>query len=527
MYYRSMKIFLIIFILIISLLDANEEKKQKTKLSKEDIAYLKEKESLSLCINPAWMPFSSIVENKYIGMDSDFISIFEEKIEIPINIYHTESWSQSLGFAKSRKCDIVSMVVKTQEREKYLNFTKPYFSFLNVLVTNRDKSILTEIEYLKNEKIAIIQDYSEVEYIKNKYPNLEIVEVLNMREGLAKVLNKEVYGFIDNAFVIEYFFNKEDYQNFKIGNYFSERSYLRIGVRSDDEKLHSIFERIISEISFQEKNFIRSKWLTLSYEESFDKDIFYQILIFLLILFALLIYKYYFVQSLNKALKKRVEEELNNSKDKDKTIFHQNKLIAMGEMIENIAHQWRQPLSQVNSCVLVIDDVLDEQGIRDKVVEEKLQEIESLTKYMSNTINDFKNFFNRDKIKKSCIVEDVINKTIEVLRGRIASNNINLGVDLRTAHESLTHPNELQQVFLVIINNAIDILVEKEVVNPTIRIEITRDTKYIFIKICDNAGGISEDKIDKIFEPYYTTKHKTQGTGLGLYISKLCRTRQR
>ncbi len=490
-------------------------------LTQEDLDYLKTKESLSVCVDPKWMPFSAIVDNKYVGMDSDFIKIFEEKLGIPIDVYYTDSWSKSLGFAKAKKCDFVSMAVETEERKKYLNFTKPYFSFLNVLVTNMDKSLVTDIEYLKNKKIAVIQDYAEIEYIKTKYPNLEVLEVPNIREGLEKVKSKEVYGFIDNAFVIDYFFTKDDYQNFKIGHYLNDKSYLRLGIRNDDAKLHSIFEKIIREISFEEQEFIRSKWLKLSDEKAFDNDIFYQILILILVLFVVLMYRYYFVYGLNKELKIRVDEELKKSQDKDKMIFQQNKLIAMGEMIENIAHQWRQPLSQVNSCVLVIDDVLDEQGIRDKIVELKLKEIESLTKYMSNTINDFKNFFSQDKIKIDTVIEEVIEKTIDILKGRIESSNIKVEVDLRTAHKSLTHPNELQQVFLVILNNAIDILIEKELVSPSIRIKISRDSKYIYVNICDNAGGISEDKLDKVFEPYFTTKHKSQGTGLGLYISKL------
>jgi signal transduction histidine kinase len=200
-------------------------------------------------------------------------------------------------------------------------------------------------------------------------------------------------------------------------------------------------------------------------------------------------------------------------------IFHQSKLAAMGEMIENITHQWRQPLSQVNSAVLIIDDTLEEKGIKNEVIEEKLLEIESLTKYMSNTINDFKNFFDENKIKYDFIIEDILDKAIEVLDTK--ANDIKILSGIKTEHKCFTYPNELQQVFLIILNNAIDAIQTNNKKSSKIKIEVEKIDNYNYIRICDNAGGMSKEIEDKIFEPYYTTKHKTQGTGLGLYIAKI------
>ena len=215
------------------------------------------------------------------------------------------------------------------------------------------------------------------------------------------------------------------------------------------------------------------------------------------------------------------QDELEKSRDKDKMIFHQSKLAAMGEMIENITHQWRQPLSQVNSAVLIIDDTLEEKGIKNEVIEEKLLEIESLTKYMSNTINDFKNFFDENKIKYDFIIEDILDKAIEVLDTKLKANDIKILSGIKTEHKCFTYPNELQQVFLIILNNAIDAIQTNNKKSSKIKIEVEKIDNYNYIRICDNAGGMSKEIEDKIFEPYYTTKHKTQGTGLGLYIAKI------
>ncbi|MFT5659977.1 MAG: signal transduction histidine kinase/ABC-type nitrate/sulfonate [Sulfurimonas sp.] len=496
-------------------------KEENNILSLEEKKYLKEKEYITACVDPNWMPFSAIVDAKYIGVDADFLELFGQKLGIPIEIYHTKSWSQSVGFAKAKKCDILSMLVQTREKKKFLNFTKAYTNFTNVLITRTNKPILTDMKNLKNEKIAIVRDYGEVELMRDKYPNLEVFEVENMKEGFAKVSSGEVYGFIDNAFTIDYFFQTEDNLHFKIGNYFNEKKSLHLGVRDDDVKLHSILQKVVQSLSEEEKQKIRDKWLGLEYEERSDYTVVYQILGISFIVFLFIAMRIYYVKQSNTQLKIKVAKELEKAKAKDKVMFHQSKLVAMGEMIENIAHQWRQPLSQVNSCVLVIDDILDVKDIHDKELEDKLLEIESLTKYMSRTIEDFKNFFDQNKEKEYFYIEEVLDRSLEVLSGKIASNKIEIVRGLATEHNCYGYPSELQQVFISILNNAIDTIHEKERSKGKITIKINAISSVNTITISDNAGGIPEDLHNKIFEPYYTTKHKSQGTGLGLYISKL------
>lgn len=220
-------------------------------------------------------------------------------------------------------------------------------------------------------------------------------------------------------------------------------------------------------------------------------------------------------------LENRVQEEVDKSRTKDQMIFHQSKPIAMGEMIENIAHQWRQPLSQVNSSVLVIDDELDLHQFKNETIESKLLEIESLTKYMSKTIDDFKNFFDEDKEKETYLLSDTLAKSIKIIKSTLVAYNINIETKFDENITLCGYPNELQHVILVILNNAKDVLITKKIQDPKITITTNRTTEHSVLKISDNAGGITSEIIEKIFEPYYTTKHKSQGAGLGLYISKM------
>nr|MDA3908382.1 histidine kinase [Sulfurimonas sp.] len=140
-----------------------------------------------------------------------------------------------------------------------------------------------------------------------------------------------------------------------------------------------------------------------------------------------------------------MEVELKKSTDKDKMLFHQNKLVAMGEMLENIAHQWRQPLSQINSSVLLIDDILCEKNFKNIDVEERLLEIESLTKYLSNTIDDFKDFFAHDKCKKDFLLREMVEKSIYIVKGSLKQNNIEVIVDIEEDFRYYGYESELQQ----------------------------------------------------------------------------------
>ncbi|WP_323596687.1 PAS domain-containing sensor histidine kinase [Aliarcobacter butzleri] len=227
------------------------------------------------------------------------------------------------------------------------------------------------------------------------------------------------------------------------------------------------------------------------------------------------------LENLNSSLEKRIEDEIKKNTKQQHMIMQQNKLAQMGEMIENIAHQWRQPLAQINSSIILIDAILEKHNFKDTLVENKLTEIESLTSYMSKTISDFKNFFNPNKKKTIFKVEDAIQKANDVLKGLINSHHIQMEISVEKDLIINSYLGELQQVILIIINNSIDAFIHMNIHFPKILINTYTDNENLVIYIEDNALGINSDLLDKIFEPYFTTKHKAQGLGLGLYIAKM------
>lgn len=227
------------------------------------------------------------------------------------------------------------------------------------------------------------------------------------------------------------------------------------------------------------------------------------------------------LEELNDNLTKTVAQEVEKSRQKDLILQEHLKLASMGEMIQNIAHQWRQPLAQVNSCVLVIDSILQKDSVENSALEEKLLEIESLTQYMSDTISSFQNYFNPNKKLNSFDIEESIENTLNILKGALASLHVKVNFSRGEVSKCFGYESDLQQVLLVILNNAKDVLELRKIQNPKIDILLEQKDNCCIINISDNAGGIDTAIMEKIFEPYFTTKHQYQGTGLGLYMSKM------
>ncbi|MGB3752044.1 MAG: ATP-binding protein, partial [Arcobacteraceae bacterium] len=227
------------------------------------------------------------------------------------------------------------------------------------------------------------------------------------------------------------------------------------------------------------------------------------------------------LEELNNSLEKRIENEVKENTKHQALIMHQSKLVQMGEMIENIAHQWRQPLAQINSSVLLIDAILVKKQCENEMVEDKLLEIESLTSYMSKTIDDFKNFFDPDKKKTLFSIKYAIEKAYDIVKGSLQSHHIQVAMAVDETLNSYSYLEELQQVLLTLLNNAVDALVLMNITKGEIKISVYTEKNSIIVEVQDNAKGIDEQYIDKVFEPYFTTKHKSQGTGLGLYMAKM------
>ena len=224
------------------------------------------------------------------------------------------------------------------------------------------------------------------------------------------------------------------------------------------------------------------------------------------------------LKELNENLENKVDEEIQKNRDKELKLMQQSKLAAMGEMIGNIAHQWRQPLSVISTSATGLKLQKEYGGLTDELFDNSCDTINDNAQYLSKTIDDFRNFIKGDRKEVKFNLASEINSFLNIVKGSIQNHDIHIQINIKNDIEIVGYPDELIQCFINIYHNAKDAL------------ENTNDDKYLFISASiqddksiitfkDNAGGISEEVYSKIFEPYITTKHQSQGTGLGLHMT--------
>ena len=224
---------------------------------------------------------------------------------------------------------------------------------------------------------------------------------------------------------------------------------------------------------------------------------------------------------LNNSLESRIKKEVENSRKKDNIMFQQARLASLGEMLQNIAHQWRQPLGSLMMIIQSFESKFVAGKLDMPFISSRVADAHVLSQNMSDTLEDFRTFFNPNKSKKAFSIKEVIQKAIDLSKYQLEKEEIQLNLLMKEDLEVFGFKNELIHVLLNLIGNSKDILSTKtELKEKMIRIIAKQDPGTVFINVIDNGGGIKSDIIPKVFDPYFTTKHKSVGTGIGLYMSK-------
>lgn len=379
--------------------------------------------------------------------------------------------------------------------------------------------------YEDNNFIGILEGITHFNSITKDLREIDNVEPIILvdkfftkqlkENSFSKIFFKDYYvPNIDVSKELLSYLEKEEIENFlKINSYLIKDGKIitNFQIYQDDVKLANI-------LVFKDLNLIDISEITKFKQHAF----LYLILFLILLCLTVLIISYYIyskrLKELNLYLQQTVNKEIIKNDEKNKLLFQQNKMAAMGEMIENIAHQWRQPLSIITTSASSIKLKKEYGVLEDKECEESLNYIIDTANYLSNTIDDFRYYFSPQKNKNLFKSIDLIEKALNIVKISFNKNDIKIIKEIEDC-EVLTFENELLQVIINILNNAEDELIKKEKdFEKYLFIKIVKEKDNLEIFIKDNAGGIKEEIIDRIFEPYFTTKHKSKGTGIGLYM---------
>jgi len=378
--------------------------------------------------------------------------------------------------------------------EKKRNFAILFFSLLIIIIATIILKLFFKYRNAKNKEIRYQKQLiKNQEKLKNAYIVYE-----NTNDGIL-ITDKDANILdVNSAFL----FNTEYTKKEVIGK---NPNILRSTLTSDD-----FYEKMWQEI--QEKNY----WHGEIVNQNKNGINYNELLTINQILDDKGAVKNYIGVFTNITKEKEQALEL---KEKERFIFQQSKMAAMGEMLENIAHQWRQPLSVISTAATGTK-MEKEFGLSDEKTEiERLTLINDSAQFLSQTIDDFRDFFKQGKEKETFFISEAIQKTLMIVQSKFKNRNIKIKKEIVDV-EITEFKSELIQVLMNILNNARDVLENRENDERFVTIGVLPNTKNVNITIHDSGGGIPEKIRDKIFEPYFTTKHQSQGTGIGLYMSE-------
>lgn len=513
-------------------------------ITTEEQNYLRSKKEIKICVPPASLPYSGIENGKFVGIGAGILKIVEEHISTPFKLVETSSWKESIDKAIKRECDVLPIVEATPSREKYFKFTTPYYDEPMVVITDKSKNYILDINTVLDKTFSVVSGNSYIETLRKKYPDIKLKVVSSRKEGFLGIKSGKYYGHIDIMMAAAYYMQRYSGMDLKISGQFEDSVKVNFGVRNDDDILFGIFEKIALSLKPKDVQKVLNEWVSINYVNNSDFGYIKRVFAFMLVLAAIFLYRQYILNKknkeleklqielldLNKSLESKVADAVSEIVKKDAYLVHQSRLAQMGEMLSMIAHQWKQPLSSISAMQIAIRMAielekydLNNEKCREDFLEflhQKLDKIGANTQNLSQIISDFSDFYKPNKKSEIMLLDNVIIKACNLIEDNIDFHYIILDLDLHSELFVNLHENEFMQVILNILSNAKEQLINKNIVNAKIKIKSYDEDEYAVLEISDNAGGISEDIIDNVFDPYFSTKLEKNGTGLGLYMSK-------
>ncbi len=512
-------------------------------LSEEEEEYLKQKREINVCVISSMLPLSGVEYGKFVGIGSEILNLTKESINVSYKYIYTDSWEGSLQNIKDKKCDILPVAVHSL-KEKELKYSTPYHYEPLVVVTKKSQNYIIDIDNIMDRELAIVEGSPLIENLKSRYPNIKLNYVSSLQDGFNGVEKGKYYGYIDNLIITAYTFKNIQNGHLKIAGQFNDKVSVGFGVRSDDEILFNIFEKLSRNIKHSDIHKFCNEWTSINYIKNVKFEYLKEIIVLGLLIIFIIFYKQHVLKKknieleelkdkllvLNQTLESKIADAVGDMQKKDTYLLHKSRLAQMGEMISMVAHQWKQPLNAISTLhiAMIMAIELEEYNLCNKkeredflnFLNDKLKKIGLYTQNLSHIVSDFSDFYRPNKYQEELTLNNPVMQAYWLLEESLSSDNIDLCLELTSKNSIMLFKNEFVQVLLNIINNAKEQFREKNVNEAQILIRSFDMDDMAVMEISDNAGGIDDEIIDKIFDPYFSTKFDKNGTGLGLHMSK-------
>ncbi|ADN09034.1 ABC transporter substrate-binding protein [Sulfurimonas autotrophica] len=512
----------------------------KLDLTETEQKYIETHQKIPMCINYDFFPIDGFKDGKHIGIMADVFKLISNETGLKFIPLESQSEKGLYEHLQEKRCKLLSVVATDNVHFSTIKPTKSFSATNFTLLSRLDRSFIDNPMLLKG-KLLLVQKESFKNYLNYLYPYLNIEVEDNKNIMVQKILDGKAYSIASIDEQADYFIDKYGYGKLKINGFLAKDKLLHgsIGVQKDEPVLYSIIQKALDNIPKQKIESIQNSWRLTRYHERVDYILLWAVLGVVSVIFLIMIYYQRKLKYFNKALEKRVAQktkELQEANEllehkvqkkaqelikKDEILTSQSKQAVMGEMISMIAHQWRQPLNTITLQVsnLQLKYMMGQEILKEEVMQ-TLEDISNSIVYLSDTIDDFKTYFHPNKTPEDIALESLLNKAVKFILPRLKSNKIELKIECDSSIHVHVYINELIQVLLNILNNAVDVYENRNMDDKIITIICKKSGLNVQINITDRAGGISDEHLPKLFEPYFSTKGKN-GTGLGLYMSKM------
>ncbi|MBP1680509.1 MAG: ATPase domain protein [Proteobacteria bacterium] len=508
----------------------------KVPLSEEEKFFLMGQHILQFCAIPNSLPYGDIVQNRYDGMGADVISLLEKNLDIPIQLVPTHSKEESIQKLLSKKCDFIAMSSETSDADLKMAFTSAVLQIPLVVLTTDDRLYVSDFKEIADRSFVIQKDHPMISSLRALFPALKLTLVPSEVDGLRWVEEGQYYGFITSNFTVSHLFAHHIANNLKVSAQIPLTMPVGFTLLAENQLLYSILEQSTQSVLQNEMQRLIQKWIPERSPKGFDYSVVLQLVLFF-ILFSAIAFALYFevrlkksrleeatksLDTLNHELESRIKEEVEISREKDMVMYRQSRFASMGEMIGNIAHQWRQPLMELSAILMDLQAAIHfKTKVTEHDVVDTIVSSNRVIQFMSHTIDDFRNFFSPQKELSAFCINEVVAEAINIMKATLHHHRITLEV-IEHLPNAMAYglKNEYAQVIINLISNAKDILTVRAVAKGHIVIEIDQNAEYSKVSVIDNAGGIKDEDFSHIFEPFFT-KEKSNGTGIGLFMSRM------
>jgi len=499
----------------------------KPSLSEAEKEYLASKGSIKMCADPDWMPFESIKEGKLIGMSAEYLNVISKNLNLDFELVPTKTWSESIEYAKARKCDIYTLAMKTEARERYMNFTSPYLVMPLVLVTKSDAPFIFSLGDLNGKKVSIIKGYAFEEILRDRYKNIDLLSVNSLEEGFESVEDGEAFGFISALGSVAYAFQKEYTGELKINGKFDENWELGIGVRNDEHMLLEILQKGVDSIKESDSSDIFNKWIAIKYEHGVDYTLVWQIVVVSIVLIVGFLLWNRKLRMLNSDLKKAqdsMQEALKMAEEQKEIAQMATKTKSL--FLASISHEIRTPMNALNGMLAL----LEESNLSPKQAE-YVKNIKLAAGIPLRLLNDLLDFSKLEagkfSLEKNIFeIESVLGSVYEIFSQSAKDKGLELRKECIGTKQKVYIGDSLRisQVLTNLLSNAIKFTQNGSVLVKATLSSEGEKTDIVLFSVKDSGVGIPKDRQDFLFDIYAqadsSTARKYGGTGLGLAISK-------